>query len=336
MTRSFDIAVIGATGSVGEALVQLLEERDFPVGNLYLLASGESAGRSLAFKGKNLRVRTLDAFDFSTVRLVFFAATEAVTREYAERARAAGCVVIDLTAALPSDQAPRLVPEVNPQVLQTLAAPYQVASPSAIATAVAVTLAAIAEHVQVQRLTLTACLAVSSRGREGVSELARQTAELLNARPLEPRVFDQQIAFNLLAQVDAPDACGHGTLEKRLAGELKELFAAPDMQVSVTCIQAPVFFGDSLSLSLQCAAAVDLPSVHQALRTADGLEYVESGEYPSAVGDAVGQDVAYVGRVRGGLDDAKELNMWITSDNVRKGAALNAVQIAELLIKHYL
>ena len=336
MTRSFDIAVIGATGSVGEALVQLLEERDFPVANLHLLASGESAGRSLAFKGKNLRVRTLDAFDFSTVRLVFFAATEAVTREYAERARAAGCVVIDLAAALPSDQAPRLVPEVNPQVLQTLAAPYQVASPSAIATAVAVTLAAIAEHVQVQRLTLTACLAVSSRGREGVSELARQTAELLNARPLEPRVFDQQIAFNLLAQVDAPDACGHGILEKRLAGELKELFAAPDMQVSVTCIQVPVFFGDSLSLSLQCAAAVDLPSVHQALRTADGLEYVESGEYPSAVGDAVGQDVAYVGRVRGGLDDAKELNMWITSDNVRKGAALNAVQIAELLIKHYL
>ena len=336
MTRNFDIAVIGATGSVGETLVQLLEERDFPVANLHLLASGESAGRSLSFKGKNLRVRTLDGFDFSTVRLVFFAASEAVTLEYATRARAAGCAIIDLAAALPSQQAPRLVPEVNPEILENLAAPYQVTSPSACAIAVALVLAAIAEHIQVQRLTVTACLAVSSRGREGVSELARQTAELLNARPVEPRLFDQQIAFNLLAQVDTPDALGHGALEKRMASELKELLAAPDMQVSSTCVQAPVFFGDSLSLSLQGMAPIDLTAIYQALRTSGSLEYVESGDYPSAVGDAVGQDLVYVGRVRGGLDDARELNMWITSDNVRKGAALNAVQIAELLIKHYL
>lgn len=336
MTRSFDIAVIGATGSVGEALVQLLEERDFPVANLHLLASGESAGRSLVFKGKNLRVRTLDAFDFSTVRLVFFAATEAVTREYAEQARAAGCAVIDLTAALPSEQAPRLVPEMNPEILQTLSAPYRVTSPSASAIAVAVVLAAIVGQVEIQRLTVTACLAVSSRGRDGVAELARQSAELLNARPLEPRLFDQQIAFNLLAQVDTPDNQGHGLLEKRLVGELKELLNAPQLKVSVTCIQAPVFFGDSLCLSLQTAAPVDLSAICATLRTSATLEYVEQGEYPTAVSDAVGQDVVYVGRVRGGLDDLAELNMWITSDNVRKGAALNAVQIAELLIKHYL
>ncbi len=336
MTRSFDIAVIGATGSVGEALVQLLEERDFPVANLHVLASGESAGRSLAFKGKNLRVRTPEAFDFSTVRLVFFAATEAVTREYAEQARAAGCAVIDLAAALPSEQAPRLVPEVNPEILETLSAPYRVTSPSASAIAVAVALAAIAEHIEIQRLTVTACLAVSSRGRDGVAELARQTAELLNARPLEPRLFDQQIAFNLLAQVDMPDSAGHGVLEKRLASELKELLNVPQLKVSVTCVQAPVFFGDSLSVSLQTAAPVDLSAIGATLRTSATLEYVEQGEYPTVVSDAVGQDVVYVGRIRGGLDDPAELNMWITSDNVRKGAALNAVQIAELLIKHYL
>jgi aspartate-semialdehyde dehydrogenase len=336
MTRSFDIAVIGATGSVGETLVQLLEEREFPVANLYLLASGESAGRSLSFNDKNLRVRTLEAFDFSTVRLVFFAATAAITLKYAKQARAAGCAVIDLTAALPSEQAPRLVPEVNPKVLESLSAPYQVTSPSASAIAVAVVLAALAEHIEVRRLTVTACLAVSSRGREGVAELARQSAELLNARPLEPRLFDQQIAFNLLAQVDTPDSAGHGVLEKRLASELKELLGAPQLQASVTCLQAPVFFGDSLSLSLQAAAPVDLSAICATLRTSATLEYVESGEYPTVVGDAVGQDVVYVGRIRGGLDDPAELNMWIASDNVRKGAALNAVQIAELLIKHYL
>jgi aspartate-semialdehyde dehydrogenase len=336
MTRSFDIAVIGATGSVGETLVQLLEEREFPVANLHVLASGESAGRSLAFKGKNLRVRTLETFDFSAVQLVFFAATEAVTREYAEQARAAGCAVIDLAAALPSEQAPRLVPEVNPDILKSLSAPYQVTSPSASAIAVAVVLAAIAEHVQVQRLTATACLAVSSRGREGVSELARQSAELLNARPLEPRLFDQQIAFNLLAQVDTPDSAGHGALEKRLGSELKELLSAPQLKVSVACVQAPVFFGDSLSLSLQTAAPVDLSAIRATLCASTTLEYVEGNEYPTVVGDAVGQDVVYVGRIRGGLDDPAELNLWIASDNVRKGAALNAVQIAELLIKHYL
>ncbi|WP_079202598.1 aspartate-semialdehyde dehydrogenase [Pseudomonas sp. CC6-YY-74] len=336
MTRTFDIAVIGATGSVGETLVQLLEERDFPVANLHLLASGESAGRSLSFKGKNLRVRTLEAFDFSSVGLVFFAASEAITRSYAPKAHAAGCTLIDLAAALPSEQAPRVVPEVNPQVLKTLSAPYQLTSPSPSAIAVAVVLAALREQIDVLRVAVTACLAVSSRGREGVSELARQTAELLNGRSFEPQLFDRQVAFNLLAQVDAPDSDGHGALEKRLATELKELFARPQLKVSATCIQAPVFFGDSLSVSLQADAAVDLPAICTALQACAALEYVEPGDYPTAVGDAVGQDVLYVGRVRGGQDDPAELNLWIASDNVRKGAALNAVQLAELLIKHYL
>ncbi|WP_372877445.1 aspartate-semialdehyde dehydrogenase, partial [Pseudomonas sp.] len=190
MTRTFDIAVIGATGSVGETLVQLLEERDFPVANLHLLASGESAGRSLSFKGKNLRVRSLESFDFSSVALVFFAASEAVTRSYAPKVHAAGCTLIDLAAALPAEQAPRMVPEVNPEVLKTLTAPYQLTSPSPSAVALALVLAALREQIKVQRVAVTACLAVSSRGREGVSELARQTAELLNGRSFEPQLFD--------------------------------------------------------------------------------------------------------------------------------------------------
>jgi len=336
MTRTFDIAVIGATGSVGETLVQLLEEREFPVANLHLLASGESAGHSLAFKGKNLRVRTLESFDFASVQLAFFAASEAVTREHAERARAAGCALIDLAAALPVQQAPRVVPEVNADVLARLSAPYQLTSPSAPAVAVALVLAALREQIKVRRVALTACLAVSSRGRAGVAELARQTAELLNGRSFEPRLFDRQVAFNLLAQVDSPDDSGHGALERRVAGELKELLKAPQLMVSATCVQAPVFFGDSLSLSLQADAAVDLQAICAALQAAPALEYVEPGDYPTVVGDAVGQDAVYVGRVRGGLDDPTELNLWIASDNVRKGAALNAVQLAELLIKHYL
>ena len=336
MTRSFDIAVIGATGSVGETLVQLLEERDFPVANLHLIASGDSAGGSLSFKGKNLRVRALESFDFANVRLAFFTAGAAVTQEYATQARAAGCAVIDLTGALPEELAPRVIPEVNAEVLATLSAPYLLASPSAPSIALATVLAVLGAHLSPQRLTVTACLAVSSRGRAGVSELARQTAELLNGRAFEPQLFDRQMAFNLLGQVDECDGEGHGALERRMALELKTLLAAPQLQVSATCIQAPVFFGDSFSVSLQCASAFDLQSLRDALEAAPAVEYVESGDYPTAVGDAVGQDVVYVGRVRSGVDDPAELNLWLTSDNVRKGAALNAVQVAELLIKDLL
>lgn len=336
MSQTFDIAVIGATGTVGETLVQILEERDFPVGALHLLASSESAGHSVPFRGKNVRVREVDEFDFSKVQLAFFAAGPAVTLSFAPRASAAGCAIIDLSGALPSTQAPQVVPEANAQVLAGLSRPVQVSSPSPLATALAVVLAPLGTLLEVQRATLTACLAVSALGREGVSELARQTAELLNVRPLEPRFFDRQMAFNLLAQVGKPDAQGHGALEKRLVGELRELLVTPSLKISVTCVQAPVFFGDSVSVSLQAGSAVDLAAVNVALEAAAGIELVEEGDYPTAVGDAVGQDVVYVGRVRGGIDDPTELNLWLTYDNVRKGAALNAIQVAELLIKDHL
>jgi aspartate-semialdehyde dehydrogenase len=331
MPQSIDIAVIGATGTLGETLVQLLEERDFPVGELHLLASSESAGHSVAFRGKNVRVREVDGFDFAKVRLAFFAAGPAVTRSFAPRATQAGCQVIDLSAGLAGIA--QVVPEANAQALVDCPAPVQIASPSSAAIAMAVVLAPLMALLQPQRIDLTACLAVSTLGREAVAELARQTAELLNIKPLETQFFDRQIAFNLLAQVGAPDADGHLSLEKRLVTELREVLGAPLLKISVTCVQAPVFFGDSFTLSLQCAAPVDLAQVAVCLDAAPAIERVEAGDYPTAVGDAVGQDVVYVGRLRAGIDDPCQLNLWATVDNARKGGALNAVQIAELLIK---
>ncbi len=213
MTQTFDIAVIGATGTVGETLVQILEERDFPVGNLHLLASSESAGSSVLFRNKNVRVREVDEFDFSKVRLVFFAAGAAVSLSYAARAHAAGCSLIDLSGALPTDQAPQVVPEANADILASLKSPFQVSSPSPSATTLAVVLAPLLDLLDLQYVNVTANLAVSAQGREAVTELARQTAELLNMRPLEPTFFDRQMAFNLLAQVGTPDAQGHTLLE---------------------------------------------------------------------------------------------------------------------------
>lgn len=331
-TPALDIAVVGATGTVGESLVQILEEVAFPVSTLHLLASMESAGSSVMFAGKKLKVREVDGFDFTQAQLVFFAASPAVSRSFAPKAIAAGCAVIDLSGALSG--ATVLVPEANGERIAELARPALITSPSAGAVALAVALAPLKGLLDIERVQVNACLAVSEQGREAVSELARQTAELLNARPLEPRFFDRQVAFNLLPQVGTPDEKGHTAVERRLVGELRQVLDLPQLKISVTCIQVPVFFGDSFSVAVQSRNPVDLAAVNAALEAADGIELVEAGDYPTPVGDAVGQDVVYVGRVRHGVDEDQQLNLWLTTDNVRKGAALNAVQAAQLLIKH--
>jgi len=336
MSQPINVALIGATGNVGETLVELLEEREFPLKDLHLLAGSESAGQSLSFRGRQVRVRSLETFDFSQVQLAFFAAGADVTRACRERVLAAGCSLIDLSAALPLEQAPCVLPELGVEGLPALSKPCCVSAPTPSAVACALVLAALKPILQPQRLQLTAMLAISTLGRSGVQELARQTAELLNARPLEPRTVDRQVAFNLLAQIGEVDGQGHAQLEKRLAMEVQQLLGAPQLPVAATCALAPVFFGDSLALGVQADGDIDLVAVQRVLEAAQGIELVEAGDYPTAVGDAVGQDQVYVGRVRLGVSDPRQLNLWIASDNVRKGAALNAVQIAELLIKHYL
>lgn len=331
MSKTFDIAVIGATGLIGETLLMVLDEREFPVGNLFPLSAGEAGSQVAAFGERNLRVRAVETFDFATVALVFL--LEPLAAAQLARIEAAGCALVDLTGSLTPQQAPCVVAGVNSPAA---AAGRWLRSPLPAVVALASVLGTLRQVLGVQRVTVTACLAVSSRGRDGIEELARQTAQLLNARPVEPQLFDRQVAFNLLARASAEMPDGHARDERRLAGELGEVLGAPQLPVAVTCVQAPVFFGDSLSVSLLCAEPVDLPVVRHCLEDAAELELVEQGDYPTAVGDALGQDLVYVGRVRAGLQDARELNLWIASDNVRKGSALNAVQLAELLLKHTL
>ncbi|MBB4863649.1 aspartate-semialdehyde dehydrogenase [Pseudomonas nitritireducens] len=336
MPETIDIAVVGATGLVGEALVELLEERDFPVANLYLLASGESAGKSIAFRGRNIRVGKLDEFDFSRVRLAFLSVGAEAAADCSARAIGAGCSVIDLSgAALNHAAASLALTCVNGSALEQLQLPAVIAAPAAPAAEVAEVLAALRTVLEPRQVNVAACLSASALGREGVQELARQTAELLNARPLEPRLVDRQFAFNMLAQLGEVDEQGYSTVERRMAAELAGLFPELKGGLSVTCSLAPVFFGDVLMLSIKAAAPVSLAAVSAALEAAEGIELVED-DYPTVIGDAQGQDSVYVGRLRNGLTDSCELNLWIASDNVRKGAALNAVNLGELLIKHYL
>ncbi|TLX65263.1 aspartate-semialdehyde dehydrogenase [Stutzerimonas nosocomialis] len=336
MSQLVHVAVAGAASATGEALVEIAEERGLPIGELHLIDEGDSIGQSLAYKGRNLRIRDAAQFDFGQVGLVFFAGDAAQLDRYVEPARLAGCAVIDVTSGKSATALPRIVPELNARRLASLDKPVCVGSPAPEATALAVVLAPLLDLLSFERITVTACVPVSSRGRRGVNELARQTAELLNARPLEPRLFGQQVAFNLLGADDTPEADGHTLLEKRLANELKQLLDMPLLPIAVSCILAPVFFGSSLSVSLRSTDEIDLDAVARALGQAPGLELASDDEQPSVVGDAIGQDVVHVGRVRHGLDDRREVNLWIVSDNVRKGAALNAVQTGELLIKHYL
>nr|WP_294980127.1 aspartate-semialdehyde dehydrogenase [uncultured Pseudomonas sp.] len=335
MPETIDIAVVGATGLVGEALVELLEERDFPVGTLYLLATGESAGKSVAFRGRNLRVGKLSDFDFAKVRMAFLSTTADAALECSGLALAAGCSVIDLSGAALAEQAVVALPAANAEVLESLSLPARIAAPCAPAAEVAEVLAALRDVLDVRQLSVTACLSASALGREGVQELARQTAELLNARPLEPKLVDRQYAFNMLAQVGAVDEQGHSALERRMAAELSSLFPALEGVLDVTCALAPVFFGDALMLSITAGAPLSLDALQAALDAAPGIERVDD-DYPTVIGDAQGQDSVYVGRLRLGLTNSCQLNLWIASDNVRKGAALNAVNLGELLIKHYL
>ncbi len=336
MSQLVHVAVAGAASATGEALVEIIEERGFPIGELYLIDEGDSIGQSLAYKGRNLRVRDVAQFDFNQAGLVFFTGDAGQLDRYVDAARGAGCAVIDVTSGKSTTTLPCIVPELNAERLASLGKPACVGSPAPETTALAVVLAAVLDLLNLERISVTACVPVSSRGRRGVNELARQTAELLNARPLEPKLFGQQVAFNLLGADDMPEADGHTLLEKRLANELKQLLDKPLLPIAVSCILAPVFYGSSLSVSLRSTNEIDLEAVSRALGQAPGLELASAGELPSVVGDAIGQDVVHVGRVRHGLDDRREVNLWIVSDNVRKGAALNAVQTGELLIKHYL
>ena len=337
MSKGWRVAVLGATGLVGDTMITVLEERDFPISELYPLASSRSLGKSIQFKGKSYPVIDVETFDFSKADIGLFSAGAEVSAVFAPKAAAAGCVVIDNTSQFRyQDDIPLVVPEVNPHAIAQYRKHGIIANPNCSTIQMLVALKPLHDAAGIERINVATYQSVSGAGKEALDELAGQTAELLNGRPLESKAVDRQIAFNLLAQVGEVDDHGHAQLEKRLVAEIQQLLSLPGLPVAATCALVPVFFGDSLALGVYADSAIDISTVLQLLEVAPGIELVEVGDYPTAVGDAVGQDQVYVGRVRRGVSDPRQLNLWIASDNVRKGAALNAVQIAELLIKHYL
>ncbi|MDA9901807.1 MAG: aspartate-semialdehyde dehydrogenase [Gammaproteobacteria bacterium] len=336
----FNIAIVGATGAVGEALVNILDERNFPVGELFLLASERSAGTKVMFGNKSIMVTDLADFDFARAHIGLFSAGGEVSAEYAPKAAAAGCIVVDNTSHFRYDaDIPLVVPEVNGEAIADFSKRNIIANPNCSTIGLVVALKPIYEAVGIKRLNIATYQAVSGSGKSAIEELAGQTAALLNGQPAEPKVYPKQIAFNVLPQIDVFLENGYTKEEMKMVWETQKIFEDPNILVSATCARVPVFYGHCEAVQIETVKPVDLRAIMSLLEQAEGVELVdapESGSYPTPVTEATDSNPVYVGRVRRDISLEKGLSLWLVSDNIRKGAALNSIQIAELLIKKYL
>lgn len=338
MSQKFNVAVLGATGLVGRQIIETLEERKFPIDTLYLLASERSAGEDIKFAGEDIEVIHVETFDFANAHIALFSAGGSVSEKYAPIAAEAGCVVIDNTSHFRYDyDVPLVVPEVNPEALSDFRNRNIIANPNCSTIQMMVALKPIYDAYGIDRINVTTYQSVSGGGKKAVDELAKQTANLMNARPLENDVFPKQIAFNVIPQIDSFEDNGYTREEMKMVWETQKIFGDSSVMVNPTAVRVPVFYGHAEAIHLETRMPVDVEHVKQLLNDAPGVEYIEDEQdYPTPVTDASGNDAVYVGRVRQDISHPHGLNLWVVSDNTRKGAATNSVQIAELLIEQYL
>lgn len=335
--KKINIAVVGATGAVGEALLSVLVERDFPVEKLYALGRGESSGDTAMFKERPVRIKAIDDFDFAQCEIAFFCAPKAVSKKYATRAAKAGCWVIDVSSQHRLDKnVPLVVPEVNGDILETLAKPQIIASPSAPVIQACLAVFSLQKKFGLRRIDITTLLAVSALGKAGVAELAGQTARLLNVQAIEQKLFPSQIAFNLLPAFDASTDSGYTNDELQGAKEVQKLLNAEQLEVVMSQAFAPVFYGHSQIVRLQTIENCATQEARELL-AASGLEFADSADEslsPVSIGTA--SDAVFVSRCAQPLADSHQLELWTVADNIRKGAAINCVAIAEALLKSHL
>ena len=340
MSKTFDVAVVGATGAVGEAMLSILAERKFPVGKVYPLASERSAGKKVEFGGTMLTVESLADFDFSKVQIGLFSAGASISEEYAPKAAAAGCVVVDNTSQFRyDDDIPLVIPEVNPHAIAQYTARGIIANPNCSTIQMLVALKPIYDAVGIQRINVATYQAVSGTGKEAIEELAGQTAKLLNGKPVDCEVYPKQIAFNVLPQIDVFMDNGYTKEEMKMVWETNKIMEDDTIKVNPTAVRVPVFYGHSEAVHIETREKMTAEQCRELLSKAPGVKVLDErkdGGYPTAVTEGASSDPTYVGRIREDISTDNGLNLWVVADNVRKGAALNSVQIAEILIKDYL
>ena len=340
MSKKFNVAVVGATGAVGETMLSILQERNFPVENIYALASSRSAGSTIRFNGKTVTVEELEKFDFKGVDIGLFSPGASVSKIHAPRAVEAGCVVIDNTSEFRyDDDIPLVVPEVNPHAIADYKNRGIIANPNCSTVQMLVALKPIHDAATIERINVCTYQAVSGTGKEAIKELAKQTAELLNGRPAVCEIYPKQIAFNALPQIDGFQDNGYTKEEMKMVWETRKIFEDDAIQVNPTAVRIPVFFGHSEAIHIETRKKLSAQDVKKLLSNKPGIELLDEhkdGGYPTAVSEAAGTDPVFVGRIREDISHPQGINLWVVSDNVRKGAALNSIQIAEILVKDYL
>jgi aspartate-semialdehyde dehydrogenase len=338
--RKFKVAMVGATGAVGETLIGILKERKFPVGEFVALASERSAGGQVDFGNQKVTVQDLATYDFDGVDIAFFSAGGSVSRVHAPRAAAAGAVVIDNTSEFRyQDDIPLVVAEVNPEAIAGYTTRGIIANPNCSTMQMLVALAPIHREAGITRINVATYQSVSGAGRSGLEELGRQTAAILNFQEFQPQKFQAQIAFNLIPQIDDFQPNGYTKEEMKLVWETRKILGDPGIEVNPTAVRVPVFYGHSEAVHVETRDKITAERARELLESAPGVIVVDDrvpGGYPTPVSHAAGQDAVYVGRIREDISHPRGLNLWVVSDNIRKGAALNAVQVAELLVKSYL
>ncbi|HKK16221.1 MAG TPA: aspartate-semialdehyde dehydrogenase [Gammaproteobacteria bacterium] len=340
MSKKFNVAVVGATGAVGETMLSILAQRNFPLNKVHALASSRSAGKTVAFGNREIEVEELDSFDFSDTQIGLFSAGASISEVHAPRAAEAGCVVIDNTSQFRLDPGiPLVVPEVNPLAIARYREKGIIANPNCSTIQMVVALKPLHDVARIKRINVCTYQAVSGTGKEAIEELASQTAALLNGKPVECSVYPRQIAFNALPHIDVFQDNGYTREEMKMVWETRKILEDDSLLINPTAVRIPVFYGHSEAVHIETEKKLTAEEARELLAKFPGITVLDEhrdGGYPTAVTDASGQDPVFVGRIREDISCPNGLDLWVVSDNVRKGAALNSVQIAEILVKDYL
>lgn len=337
MSKKYNVAVVGATGAVGQTMLSILKERKFPINNLYALASKRSTDKTVLFGNKDLIVEDLAEFDFSKVDIALFSAGGPVSAEYAPIAGNTGAIVIDNTSHFRNDEdIPLVVPEVNPDSLKDLKPRNIIANPNCSTIQMMVALAPIYNKFGIEKITVSTYQSVSGAGQKGIDELAKQTMDLLTFQSVKKEKFSHQIAFNVIPHIDDFQENGYTREEMKMVWETRKILGDDSILVNPTCVRVPVFYGHAESINIQTKETISKSEVIKLLNDSPGIavvDKIEAEEYPTPTEHCSGKDDVFVGRIRKDITSENGINMWVVSDNIRKGAALNSVQIAEKLIK---
>ena len=338
----YRVVVVGATGNVGREMLNVLAEREFPIDELAAVASSRSTGDEIEFgeTGRMLRVRNIEHFDFTGWDIALFAAGSDVAKTYAPRAASQGCVVIDNSSLYRMDpDVPLVVPEVNPDAIDGYKAKMIIANPNCSTAQMVVALKPLHDAARIRRVVVATYQSVSGAGKQGMDELFEQSRNIFVGDPAEPRKFTKQFAFNVIPHIDDFQDNGYTKEEMKMVWETRKILGDPAIEVNPTAVRVPVFYGHAEAVHIETREKISAAQARALLEKAPGVSVVdrrEAGGYPTPVSDAAGKDAVCVGRIREDISHPRGLDLWIVADNIRKGAALNAVQIGEILIRDYL